>query len=53
MDSRKKPHAVRVFRGPAARLLEQIHGDLFAISPSGNLGLIGISQGCAFFFLSF
>lgn len=51
MDSRKKMHAVKEFRGPLALLLEQIHGDLFSISPSGSLGLIGISEGCAFFSL--
>lgn len=51
MDSKKKTDTAREFRGPPALLLEQIHGDLFSISPSGSLGLIGISEGCAFFFL--
>lgn len=44
MDSRKKTHAVKESRGPPALLFEQIHGDLFSVSPSGSLGLIGISE---------
>lgn len=50
MDSRKKTHAGTEFRGLLSLLPVQIHGDLFSVTPSGSLCLIGISESCAFFF---